>query len=82
MLCRMRTTIRMEDELLRRAKAAAARNGESLTAFIEVAIRYQLSLQRSSVDAGFDLPVFAGTGLRPNVDLDDSAALLGLMEDH
>jgi predicted transcriptional regulator len=78
----MRTTIRIEDELFRRAKAAAADNGESLTAFIETAIRYQLSLGESVTDAVSALPVFAGDGLRPGVDLDDSSDLLDLMGSH
>jgi len=71
----------MEDELLRRAKAAAAHNGESLTAFIETAVRYQLSLRETAPDASRDLPVFSGTGLLTGADLDDSASLLDLMED-
>lgn len=77
----MRTTIRMEDELLRRAKAAAAENGESLTAFIETAVRYQLMLRQATAEEMGELPVFAGTGLRPGVDLDDSAALRDLMDE-
>jgi hypothetical protein len=76
----MRTTIRIEDELLRRAKAVAAENGESLTAFIETAMRYQLSLRAELPSDAADLPLFAGSGLRAGVDLDDSAALLDLME--
>jgi hypothetical protein len=71
----------MEDELLRRAKAVAADAGESLTQFIETAVRYQLSLREAAAGDHLDIPVFAGTGLLPGVDLDDSAALLDLMEE-
>lgn len=77
----MRTTIRMEDELLRRAKAVAADAGESLTAFIETAVRYQLAIRETVADNELAIPVFSGTGLLPGVDLDDSRALLDLMED-
>lgn len=77
----MQTTIRMEDELLRLAKAAAAEAGESLTAFIEAAVRRQLDARRSAATADRpSIPVFAGTGLLPGVDLDDSSALLEIME--
>lgn len=71
----------MEDELLRRAKAMAADAGESLTQFIEAAVRYQLALRETATQDAPDLPIFTGTGLLPGVDLDDSAALLGLMEE-
>ena len=71
----------MEDDLLRLAKAAAAEAGESLTAFIEAAVRYQLAIREAAAHTDLDLPVFSGTGLKPGVDLDDSAALLDLMED-
>lgn len=70
----------MEDELLRRAKATAAENGESLTAFIEMAVRYQLSMRASLPGGDFDLPTFAGTGLRRGVDLGDGAVQRDLMD--
>jgi len=77
----MRTTIRMDDDLLRAAKAAAAASDQSLTAFIEDSVRRQLTARREAVAAPPRwLPVFAGDGLLPGVDLDDSAALLDLME--
>ena len=71
----------MEDELLRRAKAMAADAGESLTQFIEAAVRYQLALREAATEEAAELPIFVGTGLLPGVDLDDSAALLDLMEE-
>lgn len=77
----MRTTIRLSDELLRDAKEHAARTGRTLTAVIEDALREALA--RSSQPTPrrrFKLPTFAGDGLQPGVDLDDSAALLDLME--
>ena len=78
----MRTTIRMDDDLLTAVKAEAAARGETLTAFIEEAVRRQLAARRAIADSPApELPVFAGDGLLPGVDLDDSAALLNLMED-
>lgn len=38
----MQTTLRLDDDLYRRAKAQAAAQGRSLTAFVEEAIRVHL----------------------------------------
>lgn len=77
----MRTTVRLDDDLLRRAKARATETGRTLTAVIEDALRetlarHQVPLARSRPA----LPTFKGRGLRPGVDLDDSAGLLDIME--
>jgi len=77
----MRTTIRLNERLLRHAKEYAARNGRTLTSLMEDALRQFLAhrpLPRGT--DRFDFPTFRGTGLRPGVDLDDSAELLDLME--
>lgn len=78
----MRTTIRIDDHLLAEAKAAAARRGSTLTALIEEALRQ--ALNSTDAEGGrrrLPLPVYrGGGGLQPGVDLDDSAALLDLME--
>lgn len=80
----MRTTVRLDDALLRQAKKLAAESGRSLTALIEDALREVMSRRRTGVPrAGdFHLPTFKGRGLRPGVDLDNSADLLDLMEEH
>jgi len=75
----MRTTIRLDDSLLAAAKAQAARRGTTLTAVIEEALRESLATRRRPAHAPIELPTFDGR-LRPGVDLDDSAALLELME--
>lgn len=77
----MRTTIRLDDHLLREAKARAARAGRSLNEFIEDAVRAAVLAQQAP-SAAPPLPVFrGGRGLRPGVDLDSNAALLELMGD-
>jgi predicted transcriptional regulator len=76
----MRTTIRIDDQLLREAKQLAARTGRTLTAVMEDALRETLNRQRRPTASTVDLPTFRGDGLRPGVDLDDSAALLELMD--
>ena len=78
----MRTTVRLDERLLREAKALAARERRTLTAVIDDALRQFLA--RKSAPRAKRAPVklitFGGGGLRPGVDLDDTAALLDLME--
>ena len=79
----MRTTIRLDDALLRDAKAHAAQTGRTLTAVIEDALREALARRKVSANTRAELPVFRPVGrrgLQPGVDLSDSAALLDLME--
>ncbi|HSA55484.1 MAG TPA: YlcI/YnfO family protein [Gemmatimonadaceae bacterium] len=75
----MRTTIRLDDALLRRAKAQAAASGCSLNDFIADAVRAALAL-RATTARGVELPTFRGGTLLPGVDLDDTAGLLELMD--
>ena len=76
----MRTTIRLDPHLLREAKALAARTGKTLTAVIDDALRESLARHRSPPRrTRVALPTFKGKGLRPGVDLDDTAGLLDLM---
>ncbi len=72
----------MEDGLLRRAKRLAAQRDTTLTAILEEALREWLDRQRRSRKRErIDLPVSAaGGGVRPGVDLDDSADLLDRMD--
>lgn len=77
----MRTTVRLDDTLLGEAKAHAAREGRTLTAFFEDALRRALADAARRPERPIPaLPTFGGGGLLPGVDLDDSAALLDLME--
>jgi hypothetical protein len=79
----MRTTVRLEESLLEKAKREAGRRGTTLTALIEQGLR--LVLARPSKGAPrrqANLPVCdAGGGPLPGVDLNNSAALLERMED-
>lgn len=77
----MRTTVRLDERLLREAKQFAARNGRTLTSVIDDALRQFLSRREAPGERRpFRIRPFKGTGLAPGVDLDDSAALLDLME--
>ena len=78
----MRTTIRLDDELLVAAKLYAARTGKTLTAVIEDALRETLARQQEwEGQEPVKLTTVSGNGIHPGVDLDDSAALLTLMEE-
>jgi plasmid stability protein len=75
----MRITIRLDDDLLRRAKVAAAASGLSLSEVIDDALRATLAVRPSPRPVA-DLPTYRGHGLQPGVDLDDSAELTGVMD--
>lgn len=77
----MRTTIDIPDDLLIKAKRIAAESKRPLRAVIEDALRESLSRRRhSSRGAPIRLPTFRGGGIQPGVDLDDTVALLDVME--
>ena len=77
----MRTTIRLDDTLLRRAKALAAASGVSLNQVIEDAVRAALASRLPAARVREpQLPTYRGRGLRPGIDLDDMAALRDVMD--
>lgn len=77
----MRTTVILDDDLLRQVKQYAAEEDMTFTAVIHQALR-ELLARRSRVveQERAPLPSFSGQGLQPGVDLDDTAALLELMD--
>jgi hypothetical protein len=78
----MRTTLRIDDQLLRAAKKTAAETGRTLTAVVEDALRQALANRdRSTKSPRFKLPSLDLGETMPGVDLDNSAALLDLMEE-
>lgn len=80
MLQHMRTTVRLDDALLREAKRYAAEQGTTLTAVLDQALREVLARQQQEpIQERRPLPSFKGEGLQPDVDLDDTTALLDLM---
>ena len=78
----MRTTVRLNENLLRLVKREAQKRGRTLTSMIEQGLRLVLAASRTRpVRARAKLPVSrAGGGTLPGVDLNDSAALLDTME--
>jgi hypothetical protein len=76
----MRTTVKIDDDLLVEVKTWAAASGRTLNDVVEDALRQALARRAAAADTPFELPVHHGGRLMPGVDLDDSAALLELME--
>jgi hypothetical protein len=77
----MRTTVRLDEQLLAEAKAFAARTGRTLTRVIEDALRDTLTRRaKRKPRTRVELPTAGGTGVLPGVDLDHGGALLDVME--
>ena len=73
-----RTTVRLPDDLVRRAKRRALSEGRSLTALIEEGLRRVLADRAPAARPGERVlpPVSSALGgLMPGVDLDGAAAL-------
>jgi hypothetical protein len=71
-----RTTVRLPDDLLRRAKSKAAAEGRTLTALVEEGLRRVLNDRAPSKTKRVLPPVSSATGgLMPGIDLDYMASL-------
>lgn len=78
----MRTTVRLDDELLREAKRLALDSGRTVTAVIEDALREVVARRQESPKAKkIRLITDGGKGLQPGFCLDNNAALLDVMEE-
>lgn len=77
----IKTTLNIDERLLARAKALALREGTTLTAIVEQALRARLTPRPKSVAPGeFSLPTVKGTAA-PNVDIADREAVFDVMKD-
>lgn len=82
MLICMRTTIRMEPDLLRAAKKLAADTHRTLTAVIEDAVR-EVVARRETSRPVVELPISTRRGAAlPGVDLIKTSELLDPLEKH
>jgi len=76
----MRTTVRLDEHLLRSAKEHAAKTGRTLTAVIEEALRRTLEAAAPVADREPYRVVSFSSRVRPGVDLDSNAATAEAME--
>ena len=75
MLCIMRTTVSISDELLAAAKRRARERGQTLGEIVDAALRRELG-QPDHPGERPPVPVFrGGTGPRPGIDLTSSREL-------
>jgi hypothetical protein len=83
MLWRMRTTVRLDEALLERARQEAAKRKTTLTSLIEQGL--ELVLRRPMKAVARQTVVLpecrAGGGTLPGIDLNDSASLLDRMDE-
>ena len=76
----MRTTLDLNDTVLKRAKQRAAEDGRSLTSFIEDALRLVMLPRPKSGRHKLRVPR-RGLGLKKGLSYDDTSALLDRLED-
>jgi hypothetical protein len=77
----MRTTVRLSDDLLRRAKRKAAEDGRTLTSMIEEGLKVVLAERKEARRVRVEIPVSSVSGrLMPGVDLTNSAELEDIMD--
>lgn len=79
----MRTTVRLDESLMRSVKSYAAENGRTLTSVVEDALRRLLNeeLHRDAGASPVDVVVFTGSGTRPGIEIDDRGTWQHLMDE-
>jgi hypothetical protein len=81
MLCIMRTTVSISDELLTAAKRRAREQGVPLGDVIDAALRRELAVGGQRGDRPV-VPVFDGrSGPRPGIDVTSNRALYEVLDD-
>ena len=76
----MRTTVRIKDDLLQRAKKRAVYEGRSLTSLIEEGLSLILTRPKANSRKRMELPVSKSSGgVFPGVDLNRSGDLEEIM---
>jgi len=79
----MRTTLTIDDHLLREAKALAARTNRSIGSVFEDALRQMLARAEhtQSTSGALALPSDGGSGLQPGVDLENKDQIAELLDE-
>lgn len=76
----MRTTVNINDDLLRRAKEIALRSGRPLGAIVDDALTVLMARDEGTRRSKVRLPTDGGSGLMPGVDLEDKDALAAILD--
>ena len=78
----MRTTIRLNDDLLRQAKRRAAEEGRTFSSLVEDGLRAVLRPPPMQKQTRVKLPLStAGGGVHPGIDLNSNASLQDLLDE-
>ena len=77
MVIHMKTTLVIDDGVMRRLKAEAARQGRTMSELVETALRMLLDRRKTAAVVVPPLPSFRS---RPLVDISDREALYHAME--
>ncbi len=81
----MRTTVTVDDYVLRQAKEEAARTGQTLGLIVEAALRERFARQQVCLRGHVTLPTFRAPpgkeGFAPGIDLDHMADTLDLLDE-
>ncbi len=78
----MRTTVRLDDELLAEVKKYAGKHRKTLTAVIEESLRRTLLQGKPARKSKpIHLTTVSGQGPLPGIDLDDTASLLDTLDE-
>jgi predicted DNA-binding protein len=77
----MRTTVRIDDQLYRRVKERAAREGRTVASVLEDAVRIGISASDDTQVADFVTPTGGRGGLVPGIDLSSNSALRDVLDD-
>jgi hypothetical protein len=77
----MRTTLVLDDQILRAVRSRAATLGTTLSRTVEDLLRVGLQRAPDPSAPRIELPVFRGDGPRPGIDLDRTSEILSQLDD-
>lgn len=77
----MRTTIRIDDDLLRQTRLHATQTGRTVRQVVEYALRAALAGRSESPQDIAPLPSYGGSGVLPGVDPSNATVLRDVLDD-
>ena len=83
MLLCMRTTVDLDEGLLKQAKSLAVQTGTTLTAVIEEALREKLARppEKAAKKRKVRIEVYGSGGPAPGIDFDDNASVRAFLDE-